>query len=106
ILGGDTNNLDESALETQDPDNFEEERESFFHWRRHSPVEKLHRFTVFLRGSIPRRNLFLSIQSDHLHKPTAFMIRLATATRWNSAYDMIQDGLKLHDAIDIFISTL
>ena len=34
------------------------------------------------------------------------MIRLATLTRWNSTHDMIHDGLKLRDAIDIFLGVL
>ena len=104
---GKTARFDESIhLETSDTENFQAELDSFLQWRRHGPLEKLQGFTVFLRASVARRNLFISIQSDHLHQPTAFMIRLANATRWNSSYDMIQDALKLRDAIDIFLGVL
>ena len=82
VLGGNKKgSIDESAFEAIDPRDIAEQRAAFLHWRQYGPVEKLHAFTVFLRGSPARRHLFTTIQSEHLHQPSTRMIRLANSTR-------------------------
>jgi hypothetical protein len=107
VLGG-RGPIDNSALalDTEDIHLLAESRALFFEWCRNRPVDKLQGLTVFIRASPTRRQAFMGIQLNQLHQPTAWMIRLATSTRWNSTHDMIEDGLKLRDAIDIFLGVL
>jgi len=105
VLGG-RGRINDSALAIGDPNSIEEERAAFVHWCQNLAVDKLLGFTVFVNASPARRNLFISVQQDHLHQLKAWIIRRMTSTRWGSAHDMIHDGLRLRDAIDIFLGVL
>ena len=74
-------------------------------WRQKGPIGKLHNIVKFIRRSSQRREEFLRTalndkatfgELDHL------MVISDNATRWNSAYHMIDRGLKLRNRIDIY----
>jgi len=87
-----------------------EEREI---WRKHGPVGKQHNIVVFISCSPQRKELFARI--SNLQEPdfAEFQINEDTrnlglvrdnATRWNSAFLMIERALQRRDEIDSFIA--
>ena len=74
-------------------------------WRRRGPIGKLHNVIKFIRRSSQRREEFLRIGSSDgidFDSLDELMVVSDNATRWNSAFNMIDRALRLRERIDVF----
>ena len=81
------------------------EQEELILWRQRGPIGKLHNIVKYIRITPQRREKFLSTTIGDLlddYELDQLMVISDNATRWNSADDMIERGLKLRRRIDIF----
>jgi hypothetical protein len=90
LFGKDTDALEMEAVEFED-------------WRKLGPIGKLHNNVRYVRASPQRRDSFLAVQIETLQSEEAFMLRQNNDTRWNSTFQMIDRGLILQKALDMFI---
>lgn len=71
-------------------------------WRKHGPIGKLHNIVVFIRRSPQRREAFKRLADDS-HEARNLMLIQDNATRWNSAYSMIERAMKKQQEIQLFV---
>jgi hypothetical protein len=100
--------------EEHESDEFTEVQGRLGEWRKRGPLGKLHNVVTWIRGSPQRRQAFLGTQhalqagrdlldQDQRHLP--LMVIKDQATRWNSAYNIIQRALKLRIFINIYLQS-
>jgi hypothetical protein len=75
-------------------------------WRAKGPMGKLHNIVVYIRRSPQRMEDFLHRQSQASLESAHALLQVTSdnATRWNSAYSMLDRGLKLKLYIDMYVS--
>jgi hypothetical protein len=71
-------------------------------WRKRGPIGKLHNIVVFIRRSPQRRETFLEL-ADAGDEFSDLMLVQDNATRWNSAYLMIERAIQKRTSVDRFI---
>jgi hypothetical protein len=64
------------------------------------PVGKLHHIVLHIRKTPQRRNAFK--RGDEHCNPTKLVPKRDNDTRWNSAYEMIKQAMKLRNHIDLY----
>lgn len=83
----------------------EQEQKELEIWRRKGPIGKLHNLVKYIRRSPQRREQFLDTSvGDLVHDAELddLIVKSDNATKWNSAHDMIERGLRLRRRIDLF----
>lgn len=98
----------------KNPENFDEEvlinrtlareQEELQAWRRRGPIGKLHNVVVFIRRSPQRLDIFRELADAGDDFAELKMVQ-DNATRWNSAYDMIDRALKKRANVERFIES-
>jgi hypothetical protein len=71
-------------------------------WRKRGPIGKLHNVVVFIRRSPQRRETFMDL-AEAGDEFSDLMLVQDNATRWNSAYLMIDRALKKRANVEKFI---
>jgi len=90
-----SNTLTENDLEIES---------EFQRWRQVGTIGKLHNLVTFIHRSTQRKEAFRSIQLDVLKWPHSILPHTDNATRWNSVFLMLNDGLNLREPIELYIS--
>ena len=73
-----------------------------------SPIKKIHDFVVAVRRSPQKQQAFSTLSGlVHLENPHISQLSLVldVETRWNSTYAMLERGLKLRKAFDVYCTT-
>jgi hypothetical protein len=71
-------------------------------WRQQGPIGKLHNLVVHIRHCPSRGHFFESKQHEAAPDRRLYRVILNGGIRWNSTYDMIERGLRLRDAIELY----
>ena len=79
-----------------------DEQEELTEWRKCGPIGKLHNVIVAIRRSPQRRETFMEL-AEAGDEFSHLMVVQDNATRWNSAYHMIERALQKRTNIDKFI---
>jgi hypothetical protein len=95
--------LDAFELEAATTHDLQQEERQLKHWRKCGPIGKLHNIVMFIRKSPRRIEDFQKIQAIDMLQDFEFLQALADAAiRWNSTSTMMERGLHLKEAIDLF----
>src|SRR5439155_25057246 len=100
LFGGDADSFE---LDIRNFRELQQEVEELNTWRRKGPIGKLHNIITYIRRSPQRIEQFLQIQSN-VNGTKTLMIVTDNATRCNSTYNMLERGIALRDALDVFIT--
>jgi hypothetical protein len=89
-------------------DEINKEKQRIKEWRAKGPMGKLHNIVTHIRRSPQRMAAFLKLQSQTSIDNATGLVQLQAvadnATRWNSAYSMLDRAIRLQIYLDMYVS--